>query len=385
MNVAQFFSRTDKSVISNWFWTVDKGALLSIFALIVYGLILVATASPSVALRIGVSENHFLIRHIVFLIPALIMMIGVSMLSPRNLWRLATVIYIGGILAMLLIPFIGMEIKGAKRWLHLLGLGLQPSEIVKPAFAIVAAWLIAMQKERENFTGDLYAAGLYAVFVTLLLLQPDFGMTMVVTCMFATQIFLAGLRFRYLAVMFLAGLCLLMAAYYGFDHVQSRIDRFMNPEAGDNFQVNKSIESFQNGGILGTGPGQGSVKMYLPDAHADFIFSVAGEELGFIFTFLLAGLFLFILLRGFNHLMDTEDIFTIIACGGLLAMIGLQALVHICSSLNLIPTKGMTLPFISYGGTSLLSVGFAFGAVLSLTRHKKRSGIVKGKTRKRIR
>ena len=385
MNVAQFFSRTDKSVISNWFWTVDKGALLSIFALIVYGLILVATASPSVALRIGVSENHFLIRHIVFLIPALIMMIGVSMLSPRNLWRLATVIYIGGILAMLLIPFIGMEIKGAKRWLHLLGLGLQPSEIVKPAFAIVAAWLMAMQKERENFTGDLYAAGLYAVFVTLLLLQPDFGMTMVVTCMFATQIFLAGLRFRYLAVMFLAGLCLLMAAYYGFDHVQSRIDRFMNPEAGDNFQVNKSIESFQNGGILGTGPGQGSVKMYLPDAHADFIFSVAGEELGFIFTFLLAGLFLFILLRGFNHLMDTEDIFTIIACGGLLAMIGLQALVHICSSLNLIPTKGMTLPFISYGGTSLLSVGFAFGAVLSLTRHKKRSGIVKGKTRKRIR
>lgn len=385
MNVAQFFSRTDKSVISNWFWTVDKGALLSIFALIVYGLILVATASPSVALRIGVSENHFLIRHIVFLIPALIMMIGVSMLSPRNLWRLATVIYIGGILAMLLIPFIGMEIKGAKRWLHLLGLGLQPSEIVKPAFAIVAAWLMAMQKERENFTGDLYAAGLYAVFVTLLLLQPDFGMTMVVTCMFATQIFLAGLRFRYLAVMFLAGLCLLMAAYYGFDHVQSRIDRFMNPAAGDNFQVNKSLESFQNGGILGTGPGQGSVKMYLPDAHADFIFSVAGEELGFIFTFLLAGLFLFILLRGFNHLMDTEDIFTIIACGGLLAMIGLQALVHICSSLNLIPTKGMTLPFISYGGTSLLSVGFAFGAVLSLTRHKKRSGIVKGKTRKRIR
>ncbi|MAF68932.1 MAG: cell division protein FtsW [Micavibrio sp.] len=385
MNVAQFFSRTDKSVISNWFWTVDKGALVSIFALIVYGLILVATASPSVALRIGVTENHFLIRHIVFLIPALIMMIGVSMISPRNLWRLATVIYIGGILAMLLIPFVGMEIKGAKRWLHLLGLGLQPSEIVKPAFAIVAAWLMAMQKERENFTGDLYAAGLYAVFVALLLLQPDFGMTMVVTCMFATQIFLAGLRFRYLAIMFLAGLCLLMSAYYGFDHVQSRIDRFMNPAAGDNFQVNKSLESFQNGGILGTGPGQGSVKMYLPDAHADFIFSVAGEELGFIFTFLLAGLFLFILLRGFNHLMDTEDIFTIIACGGLLAMIGLQALVHICSSLNLIPTKGMTLPFISYGGTSLLSVGFAFGAVLSLTRHKKRSGIVKGKTRKRIR
>lgn len=383
MNALNFFSRTDKSALGTWFWTVDKGTILCVGALILYGLMLVATASPAVALRIGVSENHFLIRHIVFLVPAIAIMLGVSMLSPKMLWRTATVIFAVGILCMIIIPFTGMEIKGAKRWIHLFGFSLQPSEIVKPAFAIVCAWLMAQQKEKEAFSGDLYAAGFYAVFVALLLVQPDFGMTMIATCIFASQIFLAGLRFRYLAIVFLAGVALLISAYYGFDHVQSRIDRFMNPEAGSTYQVDKSIESFQSGGILGAGPGQGTVKMNLPDAHADFIFAVAGEEFGFIFTLLLVGLFLYVILRGFNHLMDSEDMFMILACGGLLTMIGLQALVHIGSSLNLLPTKGMTLPFISYGGTSLLSIGFTFGAVLSLTRHKRRSRIVKTPNRRK--
>ncbi len=377
MSAFNIFSRTDKSAIGTWFWTVDKGTLLCVAALILYGLMLVATASPAVALRIGVSENHFLFRHLIFLVPTIFIMLGVSMLSPRHLWRLATVIFTVGILCMLIIPFTGMEIKGAKRWIHVLGFSLQPSEMVKPAFAIVCAWLMAQQKEKEAFAGDFYAAGFYAVFVALLLVQPDFGMTIIATCIFASQIFLAGLRFRYLAIVFLAGVGLLVSAYYGFDHVQSRIDRFMNPEVGSTYQVDKSIESFRSGGILGTGPGQGTVKMNLPDAHADFIFAVAGEEFGFIFTLILVGLFLYILLRGFNHLMESEDMFMILACGGLLTMIGLQALVHIGSSLNLLPTKGMTLPFISYGGTSLLSIGFTFGAVLSLTRHKRRSRIVK--------
>ncbi|MGE4314140.1 MAG: FtsW/RodA/SpoVE family cell cycle protein [Pseudobdellovibrionaceae bacterium] len=382
----KLFSRTDKSALGTWFWTVDKGMLLSIFGLIIYGVVLVATASPAVAMRINVSENHFLIRHLVFLVPAVILMLGVSMLSPRNLWRAGTLLYGFGVLCMLLVPIMGMEIKGAQRWLHLFGFSLQPSELVKPAFAIVSAWLMARQKEREDFAGDFYAAGFYAVFVALLLVQPDFGMTVVVTAIFAVQIFLAGLRFRYLAIVFLAGLGLLLSAYYGFDHVQSRIDRFLNPEAGSTYQVDKSLESFRAGGVLGAGPGQGIVKLHLPDAHADFIFAVSGEELGFVFTFLLAGLFLYIMLRGFNHLMESEDMFSILACSALLAMIGLQALVHMGSSLHLLPTKGMTLPFISYGGTSMLSIGISFGAILSLTRHKVRSGVVKsGKGRKRMR
>ncbi|MAM35109.1 MAG: cell division protein FtsW [Micavibrio sp.] len=380
----KLLSRTDRSLIGQWLWTVDKGMLFLIGGLVLYGLVLVAGASPSVALRIGLTENHFLIRHIIVLVPAIILMTIVSMLTPRNLWRLSTLIFLGGIFAMLLVPFIGMDIKGAQRWIHLFGFSLQPSEMVKPAFAVVAAWLMARQKERSDFAGDFYAAGLYAIFVALLLMQPDFGMTMVVTCIFAVQIFLAGLRFRYLVIVFLAGLGLLVSAYYGFDHVQSRIDRFLNPEAGSTYQVDKSMESFRNGGVFGTGPGQGSVKLNLPDAHADFIFAVSGEELGFVLTVILAGLFLFILLRGFNHLMESEDMFSILACGGLLAMIGLQALVHMGSSLHLLPAKGMTLPFISYGGTSLLSIGFTFGAVLSLTRHKMRSGIVKNKRHKRI-
>ena len=370
-------SRTDRSFFSNWLWTIDKGLLLGISALILFGIVLVAAASPAVALRIGLAENHFFLRHLVFLMPATALMLLVSMLGPRNLWRLSTLVFIGGSVAMVLVPLMGMEIKGAQRWLHIGGFSLQPSELVKPAFAIAAAWLMARQKEKELFPGDFYAAGLYAIFTGLLLMQPDFGMTVVVTCIFAAQIFLAGLRFRYLVFVFAAGAMLLLSAYMSFGHVQSRIDRFLKPESGDTFQIERSLQSFQHGGVFGTGPGQGVVKNRLPDAHADFIFAVSGEELGFIMTLVLVGLFAFVVLRGLRHAMESEDMFAILACGGLLTMVGLQAFIHMGSSLHLLPTKGMTLPYISYGGTSLLSIGFAFGAVLSLTRVRRRSRIVK--------
>jgi cell division protein FtsW len=278
---------------------------------------------------------------------------------------------------MMIIPFVGMDIKGAQRWIHLPGFSLQPSEFIKPSFAIVSAWLISYQKRIPTFPGYYLCAGLYFFVVSLLMIQPDFGMTMVVTCMFASQIFLAGLPFRYIAIIAVIAMVGVVGVYNTFDHVQSRIDRFLNPESGDTYQIDRSLEAFANGGLFGTGPGQGTVKNTIPDVHADFIFSAAGEELGLLFTLVIVGLFAFILLKGFNRLMESTDMFVVLAVGGILSMFGLQALVHMGSCLHLLPTKGMTLPFISYGGSSTLSMGFAMGAVLGLTRRELRQTIAR--------
>ncbi|MCB9982487.1 MAG: cell division protein FtsW [Rhodospirillales bacterium] len=372
------FARTDTSLFGQWWWTVDRAMLAALLTLAVFGIALVATASPPVAERIGLGNYHFLKRHLVILVPAMSMLIGLSFLGQRNIRRLAALAFVGSAVAMIAVLVTGMEIKGAQRWIHIFGFSLQPSEFIKPAFAVLAAWFMAMQKEKENFPGNAITAGLYALTVTLLLLQPDLGMTVIVTAIWAAQIFLAGFPFRLLAVLVVLGVGGLGAAYMSFDHVQSRIDRYLHPESGDTYQVDKSLQAFQNGGLFGTGPGQGTVKMGLPDAHADFIFSVAAEEMGLIFVLILLAVYGFILLRGFNRLMDSNDMFVVLAVGGLLTMFGLQALVHMGSSLHLLPTKGMTLPLISYGGSSLLSIGFSMGMVLALTRRKRRTGISKG-------
>ncbi|MGB0719312.1 MAG: putative lipid II flippase FtsW [Bdellovibrionales bacterium] len=372
------FSRTDTSILGQWWWTVDRTLLLAFLVLAVFGVLMVTTASPPVAEHLGLGYYHFLKRHIIMLIPALCMLLGVSLFSPRQIWRMASLLFIFCVIAMILVLVTGMEIKGAQRWLHIAGFSLQPSELMKPAFAVVAAWLMARQKEEQHFPGNTIAAALYFITICLLLLQPDLGMTVITTSIWAAQIFLAGFPFRLLILLGLGGVGGLFAAYFSFHHVQSRIDRFLNPESGDNFQVDKSIEAFQNGGLFGTGPGQGEVKLGLPDAHADFIFSVAGEELGLIFILFLIALYGFILIRGFNRLGETQDMFAVLAAGGLLTMFGLQAMVHMGSAMHVLPAKGMTLPFISYGGSSLLSMGLSMGIVLALTRHTRKTGISRG-------
>lgn len=372
------FARTDKSLAGQWWWTVDRGMLSAFMALAVIGIGLVATASPPVAERIGVGYYHFLIRHVIILGPAVLLTLGLSMLGRTQVRRLAALIFIGSLLGLVAVLYVGDDIKGARRWIHMFGFSLQPSEFIKPAFAIVAAWMMSMQKEKPGFRGNAVTAGLYILTVTLLIMQPDFGMTFLVTSIWAAQIFLAGFPFRLLILLLILGVGGIFAAYQTLDHVRSRIDRYLDPGSGDSYQIDKSLEAFQNGGIFGTGPGQGTVKMSLPDGHADFIFSVAGEEMGIIFVLTIIGIYGFILLRGYNRLMDSSDMFVVLAVGGLLTVLGLQATVHMGSSLHLLPTKGMTLPFISYGGSSLLSTGMTAGMILALTRRKSRSGLSRG-------
>ncbi len=373
----KLFSRADQSFLGVWWWTVDRGMLAATLILMVMGVMLVTTASPSVAHTIGVGQYHFLVRHVVFLIPSLVLLIGTSMLSHRQIRRIGTVLFIGTMLAMVVVLFAGFEVKGARRWIHVLGFSIQPSEFAKPLFLLVAAWLMSLQKTQTNFPGYVATAGLYFLVVALLLLQPDFGMTFVLSFSWGVQIFLAGLPLRFVFGLIGTALMALVIIYFSFSHVQSRIDRFINPDAGDNYQVERSLEAFQNGGLLGTGPGQGTVKHSLPDAHADFIFSVAGEELGAGFILVLISIYAFIVMRGFSRLLEREDFFVVLAAGGLLAMLGLQAFVHMGSALHLLPAKGMTLPFISYGGSSLLSVSLSMGMVLALMRRKSKGGVSK--------
>ncbi|HEU4838637.1 MAG TPA: putative peptidoglycan glycosyltransferase FtsW [Micavibrio sp.] len=373
-----FFSRTDKSLLGSWWWTVDRVTLALLLTLCVFGVMLVAAASPPVAERNGDPANHFIIRHIIFLAPSMLFMIGLSMANLQQVWRVALMLTGISLFCMLLVPIMGLEVKGAQRWLQIGPLSLQPSELIKPAFVVVAAGLIARQKEKPQFKGLYFAAGLYFFVIGLLLLQPDMGMTFIVTASFFTVIFLAGLPFRWIVLLVVLAMGAAYGAYSTFDHVQSRVDRFINPESGDTYQIDKSLQAFQHGGLFGTGAGQGTVKMTIPDAHADFIFSVAGEELGMIVTVLLVGLYGYIIIRGYNRIMDTDNIFIILSSGGLLTMFGLQALVNMGSAVHLLPTKGMTLPFISYGGSSLLSCGIAMGMLLALTRRQGRSGIARG-------
>lgn len=398
---SQAFSRTDRSFLGAWWWTVDRALLGAVLVIAIIGVALVATASPSVAQQIGArhGDYHFLIRHILFLVPSLCIMFGVSMMSPRAIWRMSSVILAGCIVAMIMVLLSGSEIKGAQRWLDIAGFSIQPSEIMKPAFAVVAAWLVAGQQngilnhgehrgERKTKSmaqgtskyglyGFHLAALLYFILIFLLMMQPDLGMSVVLTVIVTTQFFLAGLRFRYLAALLGLGVGGLGTAYFSFSHVQSRIDRFLQPDSGDNYQVEQSLSAIRNGGFFGVGPGQGTEKLGLPDAHADFIFSVMIEEMGVLFALVLIGLYLFVLLRGFARLRDCGDMFYILAVGGLLTMFGLQAMIHMGSALNIIPAKGMTLPFISYGGSSSIAMGLTFGMVLALTRGKKRTSIAR--------
>jgi cell division protein FtsW len=365
------FDRTDQSIFGRWWWTVDRVQLAALGLLIVVGTVLIAAASPPVATRIGIDNSfYFVEHHAIMLVPAVALMLGISLLGPRGVRRLALVAFLGALVLVALTLVVGVEIKGARRWIHVPGLSLQPSEFLKPAFAVVAAWLFSLSRTSPGFPGRTVSILVYGLTAGLLLLQPDLGMWFVLTSVWFTQFFIAGLNIFLVVGLGVAGMCGIFGAYMFLPHVRSRVDRFLDPAAGDNYQISRSLEAFANGGSLGTGPGQGTVKFGLPDAHADFIFSVAGEEFGLFFCIAVICLFVFIVLRGFSRVFNETNYFVMLAVSGLFMQVALQAMVNMGSSLHLIPTKGMTLPFISYGGSSLLSLGFAMGMALALTRKR---------------
>jgi cell division protein FtsW len=362
--------RNDTSLLGLWWWTVDRWTLAAVATLIGFGVILILAASPAAGHRIGLDSFYLAQRHLALLPLALALMFAVSLLTPRWVKRIAVIGYLGAVLLCALTLLVGPEIKGATRWISIAGFSLQPSEFLKPTFAVVCAWMFAHSAKDPQFPGTWITIGLGLLSVSLLMLQPDFGQAFVLTAVWSVQLFLAGLPMLWVGLIAVTAATALIGAYFVLPHVAQRIDSFLDPSAGDRYQIQRSMEAFTNGGLFGRGPGEGTVKALLPDAHSDFIFAVAGEELGLFACLFIVLLFAVVVLRGFSRAFHDNSLFVLLATAGLLTQFGLQALINMASSLHLMPTKGMTLPFISYGGSSLLALALALGMVLALTRRR---------------
>ncbi|MHA1165021.1 MAG: putative lipid II flippase FtsW [Alphaproteobacteria bacterium] len=363
-------TRSDRSLLSDWWFTVDRLMFSAVLLLMIGGVILSLAASPSVAARLGLDTFHFFTRHALLTGPALIVLVGASLLPPHTIRRASLGIFAISMVLMVAALMIGVEIKGASRWLQFGGVSLQPSEFAKPAFVVMCAWLFSETQSRDDVPSLPLVIAFYAVFVVLLVLQPDFGQALLVTLVWGILFFLSGMPLIWVGALAIGLLMGGMVAYLTVPHVAGRIDRFINPAAGDTYQTDRAIEAFTHGGWFGTGPGEGTVKQTLPDAHADFIFAVVGEEFGLVTCFVLLSLFGFIVLRGIMRVRGEADVFIRLGTIGLVTLFGLQAIINMAVNVGLLPAKGMTLPFISYGGSSLISMALTMGFALGLTRRR---------------
>lgn len=366
------FSRNDQSLIARWFWTVDRGLLGAALTLVALGVALSFASSPA---AISVDESitdpfHYSWRMMVFSTLGLFVMMGASLLSPRGVRRIAVLALACAIVFMAALPFIGDTVKGAARWINLGPFSLQPSEFAKPGLIVFAAWMFAETQKGEGVPGVSIAFGLWALTVGLLLIQPDIGQTLLITTTFMAVFFMAGVPLKWVAALAAVGAGGVVSLYFMFGHMRDRLSRFMSPETTDTHQIDRASEAIRAGGLVGRGIGEGVMKRHVPDLHTDFIYSVGAEEFGLVLSLIMIGLYAFIVIRGMRKAMKLNDSFEQTAAAGLFMLIGLQACINIAVNLNLIPTKGMTLPFISYGGSSMMAMGLTMGFALALTRRR---------------
>ncbi|AYD00874.1 putative lipid II flippase FtsW [Neorhizobium sp. NCHU2750] len=362
-------SRADRGPLADWFWTIDRFFLAAFILLMGIGFMLSFAASPSVAERIGLPPFHFVERHALFIIPSLAVMLGLSFLTPRQVRRTAIILLAVSLALMVLVLFFGVEVKGSRRWIGIGALSVQPSEFMKPAFVVVCAWLFSEHARQPEIPGNLFAIILFGAVGALLIAQPDLGQTVLTSVVWGGMFFMSGMPWLWIIVFGGLGAGGLVAAYYMLPHVTARFDKFLTGE-GDTFQVETAHEAIVRGGWFGQGPGEGIVKRILPDSHTDFVFSVAAEEFGIVFCMALVLIFAFIVLRGLNHAFKERNDFNRFAVAGLVLQIGMQSMINISVNLQLMPAKGMTLPLISYGGSSQVAICVTAGFILALTRHR---------------
>jgi cell division protein FtsW len=369
-------SRAHRTPFGEWWWTVDRLTLAAIGALMLAGVVLSLAASPPVAGRLGLDPFFFVNRHILYLFPAIAIMLAVSFLSPRQIRRLSIVVFAVSLVMVAATPYFGVEIKGARRWLVLFSVNIQPSEFLKPAFVILVAWLFGESAKRPDMPTNAISLAMLLTVVALLVVQPDFGQTMLIVLVWSALFFMAGMRVVWMfGLAGVAGIGLL-SAYFTVPHVARRIQRFLDPASGDTFNIDIATESFMRGGWFGKGPGEGTVKRLLPESHTDFVFAVAAEEFGVALCLALVSLFAFIVIRALLRAMRNDDPFTRFAGAGLTMLFATQSAINMAVNLHLIPAKGMTLPFISYGGSSMISLAYAMGMLLALTREQPRAAML---------
>jgi cell division protein FtsW len=369
-------SRIERTPFAAWWWTVDRFMLTALLTLMLAGIVLSLAASPPVAARIGLEPFYFVNRHVLFLIPTVALMFATSFLPDRYIRRIALVVFIVSVAMVFATLVYGAEVKGARRWIVIAGVNIQPSEFLKPAFVILVAWLFGESAKRPEMPANILALALLGMAVTALVLQPDFGQTMLLSLVWGSLFFLAGMRIIWMLGLGGAAALGLTIAYWTVPHVTRRIQRFLDPSSGDTFNVDQAIESFLRGGWFGRGPGEGTIKRILPESHTDFVFAVAAEEFGIVLCLALLMLFAFIVLRGLRHAIANEDPFRRFAAAGLSILFGLQSAINMAVNVHLMPAKGMTLPFISYGGSSMISMAWGMGMLLALTRERPRAELL---------
>lgn len=362
-------SRAERGALADWFWTIDRLFLAAFILLMGLGFMLSFAASPAVAERLGLDSFHFVKRHAMFLLPSIAVMFGISFLSPRQVRRAAMILLVISLAAMVLALFFGVEVKGSRRWISIGSFSLQPSEFMKPAFVIICAWLFAEHARQPEIPGNLFAIILFGIVAALLVAQPDLGQTILTAAVWGGMFFMAGMPWLWIIILGGAGVGGLLTAYTFLPHVASRIDKFLTGE-GDTFQMDTAREAIIRGDWFGQGPGEGTVKRIIPDSHTDFIFSVAAEEFGIIFCMVIVLVFAFVVMRGLNHAFKERNDFTRFAVAGLVLLLGTQSMINIGVNLELLPAKGMTLPLISYGGSSMVAICVTAGFILALTRHR---------------
>jgi len=370
--------RTDRSPLGMWFWDIDRVVLMLTLLLIAVGLIAVGSASPAAATRYSDEHHHippffYLQWQVLWVCVSLPVLLVVSMLpvvAARRLALIGTVICLALLIA---VPFLGVEKNGATRWLNFGVSLIQPSEFLKPCFIVTCAWLLSMKVKDDTLPVTVITGAMTALVGLLLMLQPDFGQTIVFVAVWFALLMIAGTSPKVMAALIALAPAGLLAAYLFYGTARARIDAFLFPgaagEAGsDHFQTNAAHDTITHGGWRGTGPGGGTMKFRLPEGHTDYIFSVIGEEFGLIACVIIALLFLAIVVRVFVKLLDERDEFRLYAAAGLATQFGVQSLISMAVNTGLAPSKGMTLPFISYGGSSMVALSIGMGLLLAFTR-----------------
>jgi cell division protein FtsW len=365
-------SRADRTPLGIWFWELDRVLLLLVSILIAIGLVAIAAASPVSAQKLSTTKVsldplYFFYRQIMWVMVGVPVMLAVSMLPKAQTRRLAiwgTVTFLG---LLFLVPLVGNEVNGAQRWLGSGAMRLQPSEFLKPMFAVAVAWLLALKMQDDRLPVVPLTFVLTGIIALLLMGQPDLGQTLVFTGTWLVLVMVAGLSMRLMGLLAGGGVFAIVMAYFFYPVATKRINIWLFGE-GDAFQVEKAHAALTGGGLIGTGPGAGTAKFELPEAHTDYIFSVIGEELGLLACIAIAAIYFAIIVRVLVRLLDEEDGFLVLAATGLVAQFGGQAVINMAVNTQLFPSKGMTLPFVSYGGSSFLALCVGMGMLLSLTR-----------------
>jgi cell division protein FtsW len=363
-------SRADRSRVAAWWFTVDHVLVGTILAIVAAGLVFSLAASPAVAIKKGLPTYYFVERHFLFSAVGVVVMLAISFFSPRGVRRLALLLFAISVAGMVAVHFVGPEIHGARRWLAIGGHSIQPSEFAKPAFVVISAWLLAESDSRKDVPALSFAVILAVLLAALLLSEPDVGQTLLLTMVWGAVFFLSGQPLLGAGIVALCGAVGLGFAYMVFDHVRLRFDRFLAGTPAENSQIDRAIKSFSEGGFLGRGPGEGTIKTVLPDAHTDFIFAVVAEEFGIVACLALLGLFAFVVMRALVKAAQEPDAAIRLSVQGLALMFGLQALINMGVNVGLLPAKGITLPFVSAGGSSMLAVSITLGMLLALTRSR---------------